>query len=140
MRESGEALPLFPVVYIEAKDDAEAKQKLLRLNSQYGQMTTDSVLEFMGDIELKYDEIQLPSGAISFETEEINEIEPPELYAGEKGEMEQITFTLHREQAEIVRSAIKYGKENGFGESAINENKNGNTIAKICEDFIERFS
>ena len=37
MRKRGTDLPMFPVVYVDAKDETEAKQKLLRLNSQYGQ-------------------------------------------------------------------------------------------------------
>lgn len=62
MRRRGESLPLFPVAYIHAQDEAEAKQKLLRLNSQYGQMTIDSVLEFTEGLEMAWDELALPSG------------------------------------------------------------------------------
>lgn len=47
MRRRGVSLPLFPVAYIEAEDEAEAKQKLLRMNSQYGHMTMESLNEFM---------------------------------------------------------------------------------------------
>ena len=46
MQEEGYLIPELPIVYIEAKDKTEAKQKLLRLNSQYGKMTKESVLEF----------------------------------------------------------------------------------------------
>lgn len=62
MRKSGVSLPLFPVAYIDAKDEAEAKQKLLRLNSQYGQMSIDSVLEFTDGIDVEWGELALPSG------------------------------------------------------------------------------
>lgn len=44
--QKGVDLPLFPVIYVDAKDEEEAIQKLLRLNSQYGQMTLASVMEF----------------------------------------------------------------------------------------------
>ncbi len=63
LRQNGENLPLFPVVYIEAKDEAEAKQKLLRLNSQYGQMSMDSVLEFTSGLEVEWDELALSDGS-----------------------------------------------------------------------------
>jgi hypothetical protein len=66
MRRQGYSLPLFPVVYVEAADEAEAKNKLLRLNSQYGQMTIDSVLEFVDGIEVEFGELALPDGLISF--------------------------------------------------------------------------
>lgn len=62
MRRQGVDLPLFPVVYVEAKDEAEAKQKLLRLNSQYGQMTFESVIEFAGGMDLVAEELSLPNG------------------------------------------------------------------------------
>jgi len=64
MRKRGVSLPLFPVAYIDAKDESEAKQKLLRLNSQYGEMTVESVIEFMGELEINGDELALPG--ISF--------------------------------------------------------------------------
>jgi len=66
MRRRGENLPLFPVSYVEAKDEAEAKQKLLRLNSQYGTMSVDSVLEFMDGLEIESGELALPAGVLSF--------------------------------------------------------------------------
>jgi DNA modification methylase len=62
MRRRGTSLPLFPVAYIDAQDEAEAKQKLLRLNSQYGEMTVESVLEFMEGLEIEPDELALPTG------------------------------------------------------------------------------
>lgn len=82
MRRRGEALPLFPVVYVDAKDDAEAKQKLLRLNSQYGQMTIDSVLEFADGIELDTEEIQLPSGMLEFSEQGKEEIDSDDKKTG----------------------------------------------------------
>lgn len=62
MRKRGVSLPLFPVAYIDARDEAEAKQKLLRLNSQYGAMSVDSVLEFTDGMEVEWGELELPAG------------------------------------------------------------------------------
>ena len=59
MRRRGTDLPMFPVSYIAAADETEAKQKLLRLNSQYGQMTLDSIMEFADGMELNGDELEL---------------------------------------------------------------------------------
>ena len=67
MRKQGWELPLFPVAYIDATDEADAKQRLLRVNSQYGQMTVDSVLEFVGDMEVDFGELALPSGVMRIE-------------------------------------------------------------------------
>ena len=70
MQEEGYLIPELPIVYIEAKDKAEAKNKLLRLNSQYGKMSKDSVLEFASDIDLDFSEIALPDTTICFEDEQ----------------------------------------------------------------------
>lgn len=71
MQKDGYLIPDLPVVYVECKDKTEAKEKLLRLNSQYGHMTKESVLEFVGgDFELNTEEIALPSGVIDFGTSE----------------------------------------------------------------------
>lgn len=66
MQKDGYLIPDVPVVFVEAKDLKEAKQKLLRLNSQYGKMTKESVLEFAEDIDLNFDEIALPDTVIDF--------------------------------------------------------------------------
>ena len=72
----GYLIPELPVVYISAKNKTEAKQKLLRLNSQYGRMTKESVLEFAEDLELNFDEIALPDSVIDFtDAEEPQETE-----------------------------------------------------------------
>ena len=70
MRKRGDNLPLFPVSYVEAKDEAEAKQKLLRLNSQYGAMSVDSVLEFMDGLEIEGGELALYGGKLEIGTKE----------------------------------------------------------------------
>lgn len=59
----------------------------------------------------------------------------PDLNDGDKSELEQITFTLHASQADIVKQAIEQAKGAG-SESPLNENKNGNCISFICERFL----
>ena len=70
MQKDGYIIPPLPVVYIQCKNKAEAKQKLLRLNSTYGKMTKESVLEFAEDLEINFDEIQLPDTVIDFSDSE----------------------------------------------------------------------
>lgn len=62
LRKEGYSVPELPVVYVEAKDEDEAKQKLLRLNSQYGQMTLESVLDFAKGLDLIAEELSLMDG------------------------------------------------------------------------------
>ena len=66
MRRRGVSIPLLPVDYIEAENEADAKQKLLRLNSQYGQMSIDSVMEFAEGLEVDWGDLALPGDVLSF--------------------------------------------------------------------------
>lgn len=59
----------------------------------------------------------------------------------DKGDLEQITFTLNHAQAEIVRDAMNKAFENGQVEIEIktsgNKNKNGNAITCIARAYHE---
>lgn len=61
----------------------------------------------------------------------------PELPAGEKPPIEEMTFQLAAAQAETVRSAIALAKKvGGSFEGTGNENSNGNALAFIAEFFV----
>lgn len=66
---------------------------------------------------------------------EIEEADMPELSDEDKQPFQQMTFTVHDEQAEEVQAAIAKAKSMGHGESAVNENSNGNSLAFICQSF-----
>ena len=54
----------------------------------------------------------------------------------DRAPFQQITFTLHDTQVEIVKSALSIaGKLSNFEDSP-NENGNGNSLSFICEAFI----
>ena len=53
-------LPTFPVVYVQAEDEAEAKKKLLQLNSQYGEIDTEGLQEFIDGIDIDTSEFEIP--------------------------------------------------------------------------------
>lgn len=67
----GYLIPPLPVVYVgqDITDEGQARDLLLRLNSNYGKMTKESVLEFIGDFEIDVTNFELPNGVISFEPE-----------------------------------------------------------------------
>ena len=73
MAAAGEEIPALPCVYISAKDEAEAKEKLLKLNSQYGHMTAESVAQFLDGLQIDFDELQLPDGVL-----DLTKLEPEE--------------------------------------------------------------
>ena len=65
----------------------------------------------------------------------VDEVDAPELKDGDRAPFRQATFTLHDEQWEAVEAAIAKAKAAGHGESAVNENSNGNALAWIAEVF-----
>jgi ParB-like chromosome segregation protein Spo0J len=65
----------------------------------------------------------------------VEEITPPELADGDRDPFRQMTFTVHDSQFEKIEAAIKRAKSKGGGDSAVNENSNGNALAFICEAF-----
>ena len=73
MAAAGEEIPPLPCVYVSAKDEAEAKEKLWKLNSQYGHMTAESVAAFLGDIKIDFSELALPDGVL-----DLTKLEPEE--------------------------------------------------------------
>jgi ParB family chromosome partitioning protein len=64
MEKRGYEIPDLPVVYIEAENEAEAKQKILRLNSQYGLIDTDGFRRFIEGLEIDWGDLALPSGGV----------------------------------------------------------------------------
>jgi ParB-like chromosome segregation protein Spo0J len=70
---------------------------------------------------------------------EVEEAAPPELATGDRLPFEQMTFTLHDSQAAAVREALTKAKAAGpFAEPAVNENSNGNALARIVEHYLGR--
>jgi len=64
LEESGYTIPALPVVWIHAKNLEEAKQKLLRINSQYGKITSEGVFDFLAGLQVDWAEISLPAGEL----------------------------------------------------------------------------
>ena len=58
-----------------------------------------------------------------------------ELPDEDKSELEQITFTLHHEQAELIKYAIS--KVEDYSETFGNTNKNGNAIYEVVKQWAE---
>lgn len=78
-----------------------------------------------------------------FSLEEIDALEGvqeldamPGLPSGDKEPFQQITFTLHDDQAEQVREAMDIARAMGEFVDSPNENGNGNALARVCELFV----
>lgn len=85
-------------------------------------------------------------GVIGFSDKELEKLLPglaaisesmPDLPTGEKSEYQQMTFTLHNTQAEMVKAAIAAAKKLKPFDEGLNKNSNGNAITRICEMFLD---
>ena len=64
MKARGEIIDDLPVVYIDLPNEETAKNLLLRICSTYGEMTQESVFEFLDGLKIDLDDIKLPSGLL----------------------------------------------------------------------------
>jgi ParB family chromosome partitioning protein len=60
----------------------------------------------------------------------------PDLVSGDRDPIQQMTFTLHDDQVEIVKEAIEKAKAMGDFVDSSNENSNGNALARVAELFL----
>lgn len=73
-------------------------------------------------------------GLLSGLAQELDEM--PELASGDKQPVQQMTFTLHDDQALIVKEAMEKAKAMGPFVDTGNDNSNGNAIARVAELFL----
>lgn len=131
-------LDVVPVIVAESLTADEAKAYRLADNkttefSQWDINALDKEIAELNDFDLS---------AFGFELDEIspdgfnNNFELPD---GEKSEMEQMTFTLHREQADAIREGLGIAREIGLAvDSPLNSNSNGNLLYGVVSDWAEQ--
>jgi len=66
---------------------------------------------------------------------DVEEVVEPVLADGDREPFQQMTFTLHDAQAETIKSAIVKAKAAGAFDG-LNENSNGNALARIAEAYV----
>lgn len=91
-------------------------------------------------LEKELAELDIDMQQFGFDIEEINPDDFGEDFSlpdGEKGELQQMTFTLHNEQAELIKYAIDLVKDDIF-ETFGNENKNGNALYEVVRQWAEQ--
>ena len=64
MQAIGEMIAELPVVYIDLPNEEAAKNLLLRICSTYGEMTAESVADFLDGLKVNLDDIKLPDGLL----------------------------------------------------------------------------
>lgn len=110
-------------------DLADWDEDLLRLEiSELDDLNFD--LDLLGFDQSEIDALRFDDDA---------EIEMPELNDGDREPFQQMTFTLHDDQAEELNRALTAAKNMGPMDTSLNENGNGNALARIAEMFNGNF-
>lgn len=67
---------------------------------------------------------------------EVAEEAYPELPAGDRAPYQQLTFMLHDDQVKLVQAAVVAAKQRGPFTDGLNDNANGNALARICQTYL----
>ena len=157
----GEHIPPLPVVYVDCKDEAEAKEILLKLNSQYGRMTAESVKEFLGDLKIDFEDLALPDGFLDLSTEdalkdtkgdddapevdygepdskpgEVYQLGPHRLMCGDSTSAEDMAKLMDGAKADLIITDPPYNVdyEGGNGKKIQNDNMSDNKFLNFLTD------
>jgi ParB-like nuclease domain. len=57
LKAQGYEIPPLPIAFIQAADETEARKKILLLSSQYGEMTDESLMQFLNESDIDLDDI-----------------------------------------------------------------------------------
>ena len=126
---------------IDASNKKDAIKVLIEVYNQKQSGFNKDVLEEWIDVE----EIEVDTSAVNFSDVVLLRDdfgESFDLPSGEKGNLEQITFTLSSEQAEFVKDALVRAREDeefNYIETFQNENSNGNAIYYIVSKFLSEY-
>jgi ParB-like chromosome segregation protein Spo0J len=128
-----------PVVAVNL-DESEEKALNVALNKISGEWDLDLLRGVLEDVQAAGLDLSLTG----FSDEEWRELdqsvealaEMPELATGDRAPIQQMTFTLHDEQAAIIKQAMDAAKNMGPFVDTGNENSNGNALSRVAELFL----
>ena len=135
--EAAKALDLktVPVLFQDFKDQAQ----------EYAHMTADNAIgswskldfsQINNDILDLGPELNIELLGIKEFTLEPSEVDLPDLKSGDNGGLQKVTFTLSDDQVDQIKSAMEKAKELGPFVDGVNENSNGNALARVAELYL----
>lgn len=91
------------------------------------------------DLEIDIGEFDFEEmGLIEFELDKPKEVDLPDLGDGSDPDIQQKTFVLSNDQAQIVDEAIvKMKKDKLYVEDGINQNSNGTALSLVCQLYVQ---
>lgn len=129
-----------PTIELSYLSEAQRKAYILADNKLALNSGWDNdllAIEFaeLGELGFDLDLTGFSSEEIGVDGFEADEVEMPDLRSGDKEPFQQMTFTLHDDQVEQIKAACDIAKKMGEFDS-LNENSNGNALARVCETFV----
>ena len=127
-----------PVDYQDYATEAEEYADLIADNriAELAEIDEDMITDLLGDTMFDDFDMDLTGfDSVELGVFDVDEMDPPDLNDDDKPPFENITFTLHKSQAEMVKSAMS-SIDSASLDLEINTNKNGNAIAHIVEEWI----
>lgn len=129
-----------PTIELSYLSEAQRKAYILADNKLALNSGWDNdllAIEFaeLGELGFDLDLTGFSSEEIGVDGFEADEVEMPDLRSGDKEPFQQMTFTLHDDQVEQIKAACDIAKKMGEFDS-LNENSNGNALARVCETFM----
>jgi len=109
----------------------QKREFIIKDNSAFGEWNMDLLSSSWDDLPLVDWGVDLPEDWLG----NVDGIDAPELKDGDRAPFQQMTFTLHDEQAEEINAAINKAKKEGGSTSAVHENSNGNALYFIAQRF-----
>ena len=127
-----------PVLVLDV-DEAEADKLLATIDPLAAMAEADAgkLDELLREIDTGSEALQEMLSKLAEEAGmfDAGEIDAPELADGDREPFQQMTFTLHDSQVEILKRAMEKAKAEGDFSESPNENSNGNALTLIAEAF-----
>ncbi len=130
-----------PVMIARGWSDAKKRAYVLADNKLAMNAGWNEELLGVELLELRDAGFEMP--VIGFNTEELDglmrevaEAGYPVLPEGDRAPYQQITFMLHDEQVKTVHEAVNAAKKQGPFDGSLNDNANGNALARICQTYL----
>lgn len=101
----GYEIPALPVIYISADNESDAKEKLLRINSRFGDITQESLTNFAEGMEFNFDDVDIRV------EEALKTIEPVYVKSGEKTESGKDVYVPSFAQSTPTEDSIKKSEQ-----------------------------
>ena len=145
MKEEGFSIPELPVVYIKAKNEADAKEILLKISSQYGKISQKGFEDFVKGLQIDFEDLGLnikmprdireelgqlpekPETAIT-QSGDIYNIGNHRLICGDSTDAETYIRLLGTDRADLLFTDPPYGVSIGDKNKLLLEHDKGNSI------------